>query len=491
VPLQECESDGKSGWRWGSEGKCYTGPGAKKKAIKQGLAMGEGSLSTGEQVSETIRGAASDVAQVDGKGLSWIEVMPIVENGQNGGQKFTITADDLASAADYIKSKPDRIPVDYDHPDPASGGSTRAAGWFTGNAEIRGSSLWAEVKWTPDAVNEIRDGVFRFISPEWTMQSKDEKSGLWTKFKQMIAATLTNRPYFKDMAAVTARELFDSKQLDALTAKFGEGATRLLLEAGESFNPDKIAALIADDAPSGDNQGVDVELTKLAVSLGLPEDADEAKVLAKVEENKNAAEAAEKREKEVPNSPTDYMRLLGLDETADPKHRIAAALRDKDEKILTLEQERSELKAKLEEADQLKDRVNELEARDRSRDIEVILERSVRDGRVLPAEKDKLAELFAGDVNSLRSLIATRPEGFYSDRFKVRGHGGTNNDRYVDDPEVREYIKSVKSDDPVDSDSAKLHLQALRILRDRGKNEGEYSPDEYVRAVEEARSLVY
>lgn len=39
MPLKQCSSDGKSGWKWGDQGHCYTGPGAKKKAIKQGVAI--------------------------------------------------------------------------------------------------------------------------------------------------------------------------------------------------------------------------------------------------------------------------------------------------------------------------------------------------------------------------------------------------------------------------------------------------------------------
>lgn len=39
MPLQKCSSNNKQGWRWGDKGKCYTGPGAKKKAIKQGVAI--------------------------------------------------------------------------------------------------------------------------------------------------------------------------------------------------------------------------------------------------------------------------------------------------------------------------------------------------------------------------------------------------------------------------------------------------------------------
>lgn len=36
MPLKRC---GDGGWKWGDEGKCYTGPDGKKKAIKQGVAI--------------------------------------------------------------------------------------------------------------------------------------------------------------------------------------------------------------------------------------------------------------------------------------------------------------------------------------------------------------------------------------------------------------------------------------------------------------------
>lgn len=39
MPLHKCSSGGKSGWKFGKSGKCYTGPGAKKKALKQGVAI--------------------------------------------------------------------------------------------------------------------------------------------------------------------------------------------------------------------------------------------------------------------------------------------------------------------------------------------------------------------------------------------------------------------------------------------------------------------
>lgn len=39
MPLKKCQSDGKSGYKWGDSGKCYTGKNSKKNAIKQGVAI--------------------------------------------------------------------------------------------------------------------------------------------------------------------------------------------------------------------------------------------------------------------------------------------------------------------------------------------------------------------------------------------------------------------------------------------------------------------
>ena len=39
MPVQPCQSGGKSGWKWGKNGKCYTGKGAKARAARQGRAV--------------------------------------------------------------------------------------------------------------------------------------------------------------------------------------------------------------------------------------------------------------------------------------------------------------------------------------------------------------------------------------------------------------------------------------------------------------------
>lgn len=39
MPIQQCTKDGKQGWKWGEQGKCYVGPNAKSLAKKQGQAI--------------------------------------------------------------------------------------------------------------------------------------------------------------------------------------------------------------------------------------------------------------------------------------------------------------------------------------------------------------------------------------------------------------------------------------------------------------------
>lgn len=39
MPIQKCKKKGKTGYKYGESGKCYTGKKDKIKAIKQGLAI--------------------------------------------------------------------------------------------------------------------------------------------------------------------------------------------------------------------------------------------------------------------------------------------------------------------------------------------------------------------------------------------------------------------------------------------------------------------
>lgn len=67
MPIKRCQENGKEGYKWGDEGKCYVGPNAKQDAIKQGIAI------EGDKFAETYSDypkAASENAKI---ALRWAE----------------------------------------------------------------------------------------------------------------------------------------------------------------------------------------------------------------------------------------------------------------------------------------------------------------------------------------------------------------------------------------------------------------------------------
>lgn len=201
----------------------------REEALRQVAALYANEGEAMSQAAVRLEGSSTLAANDIGEGgLQLVHVMPSVEKARNGAWYFTITREDLATYAEFIRANPDRIPVDYDHQGASErGGSTRAAGWYTGRAEVREDGLWAEVRWTPRAQQEIRDGEFRFLSPEFTFAKRDEKSGLMTKAKELLASTLTNRPFFRQLNPVTADEV------DEVTLSFGQEVADLLTSEEE------------------------------------------------------------------------------------------------------------------------------------------------------------------------------------------------------------------------------------------------------------------
>lgn len=86
------------------------------------------------------------------------------------------------------------VPLDYDHePGPAPG-------WITG-LRAEGDSLVAEVELTPRGRQQVRDGEYRFFSPEWSEDWQDPATGA-RHGPTLLAGALTNRPFFRGMQPV-------------------------------------------------------------------------------------------------------------------------------------------------------------------------------------------------------------------------------------------------------------------------------------------------
>ena len=64
MPLKRCSSESQVGWKWGDEGTCYTGPNAKKEAIKQGVAIEGPEKFSQKAIEQNISLDTKDVAAV-------------------------------------------------------------------------------------------------------------------------------------------------------------------------------------------------------------------------------------------------------------------------------------------------------------------------------------------------------------------------------------------------------------------------------------------
>jgi phage I-like protein len=477
-------------------------------------------------------------AQIEDGGEQWIEVIPAVEEDRNGPFFFTITSDDLRTYAASIQEQPGLIPVDYDH---AMTTGTVAAGWFTGETEIVAAdtmnpagdtqtheSLWARVKWTPRAMQEIRDGLYKRLSPEFTFVNRDAKTGLLTKAKQIVASTLTNRPHFKQLAAVGAEGdvVWDTESgyqsiRDDLSAALNPGPnnwrycvidvdvanSRALVEDTQEektyvmpYSQDADGE--AQPAPSSDwieaeqewvsaareaeerqtkggssaaKEGEEMsDLKALASALGLAEDATEEQIIA-------AAKAA--KEKATPRKPDAALaavrEALGLDENAEEAAVIVAARAASEAAVRldTADDELETLRGADAERNELKKRVKALEDERLAEKTKRILTEAIREGQVLPAEKAVLAKQFAGNPDGLLEIVATRPKR----QFSAIGVGGGDGNDSESVRSVRQKFDS-KEADGVDTESAVLHARAEQILTEQGKRV--YTDLEYAEALE-------
>lgn len=424
-------------------------------------------------------------------GLQWIEVMPTREKARNGRWYFTVTREDLETYAQSIRdSTGDPIPVDYDH-EGDEGGSTRAAGWFTGQAEVRdidgGARLFAQVRWTPRAAREIQDGEYRRISPVFSFHDRDEKTGLMTRAKAIIAATLTNRPFFRELAPVASSVVWapdegwqqlqqrlyaalnpgglgegrfwvmDVAAGKALVQEYstnttwvaeftvqGDGTVEVAArdewtEAVQEWVEAARSAIATNTArrPFKQTTSKETEMDPkvIAAALGLPEDADEQTIVAA------AAEARAKAEKAVAPENTD---------------RVAA-----------LEQELADEKTKRVESER-----------------QAMLARAVDEGRVTPAQAETFSKTFGENLDGLRDVLATFEAGTTTPA--AAGVGG-DTPPAPDQAKAREQAVAglrAKTDE-VDTGSLDLHVTAEALLRQDGKTE--YTAEEYVQAVERAK----
>jgi len=143
--------------------------------------------------------------KLDERGNSWIQAMRVGEYQHPRHGKLQFTLDRLMRFAESVKTKirgiePD---IDYDHKmDPARG--HEAAGWVR-DAKVEGDALYLLVDWTKTAAEKIKEGAYRYFSPEFQDTWTDAAGKVHRDV--LFGGGITNRPFLKDLLPLNLSEL--------------------------------------------------------------------------------------------------------------------------------------------------------------------------------------------------------------------------------------------------------------------------------------------
>lgn len=233
---------------------------------------------------------ASLPTEVEDGTTTWVQVMKSGAFSDPRYGEFDIDASLMDSMVANFDRLSRAVPFDYDHSF-AKSGDSRAAGWIR-SLQRRGSAkaatLWAEVMFTRAAVDAVKSGEYRYVSPEFTRNYVDETGT--EQGPALLAVGLTNRPFLEGMAEV------------ALSTG---GAVYLHTKEIPTVDPKQLAQM-----------------------LGLPADTPESVILAKAAEFKQLAERAPAAD-QVVLSAEDHRILLDAKAKADADAQAArVALRD-------------------------------------------------------------------------------------------------------------------------------------------------------------------
>lgn len=140
--------------------------------------------------------------------VSDIQVFPVGKFASHHQQKegFEITPEMIQKFVSNfyggVGTTDGTLPVYVTHDDSTD---RPAAGWVIDLIDRGMKGLWATVKWNKLGLEQIRNELYKYISPEWSWEYTDPRSG--EKYENVLfAPALVNEPYFNSMSAVTASE---------------------------------------------------------------------------------------------------------------------------------------------------------------------------------------------------------------------------------------------------------------------------------------------
>lgn len=275
--------------------------------------------------------------------------------GRDGRGPWRVADPQAVIAASRLLAAGADLVIDYDHQSDfaavsGTGGRAPAAGWITGLSMAPDGGIRARVSWTPAARRAIAAREYRFLSPVFAHDAAG-------RVIRLLRAGLTNTPNL----ALPA--------LNKEMHRMDEPLVAPLPYAGPA------------PAPEGTEGGSLAD--RLAALFGLPVPSPEQAILDRAE-----------RLAARPDPLRLVRELLGLPADATPD-LVAAVLAEQTGRAAALEDRITTLQSQLH--GMLRHRVED--------DVD----RLIAEGRALPAERDAMISLAAGQPHYFQAIARSRP----------------------------------------------------------------------------------
>jgi phage I-like protein len=200
--------------------------------------------------------------------VSEIQLFKFGEFDHWSGSEFAVDADfceQVIANFERMKAnaKDDKfLPMDYNHGSLAYGPEeAKASGWILELSQ-KDDGLYAKVEWTVNAAEYIKNGEYRYISPEFADEYQNEY-GESFEGAVLLAAALTNRPFLKGMAPATLSDKNKNRKGEE-SMNLKESIAKALGLSGEVDDKQILSALTKVSAP----------LVEARQALGLSEGDD-------------------------------------------------------------------------------------------------------------------------------------------------------------------------------------------------------------------------
>lgn len=232
-------------------------------------------------------------ADENGKLPTQIKVMPVGDwnTSTSDFMRMQITTNHISQmVANFRANVRKLVPIDVDH----DGG--KAAGWITDLKDMGVDGLHAVVEWTKLGEELLKDKIYRLFSPEWSFDYADPEHGS-AHGAVLIAGSLTNRPFFKELpvlvaadgTAKTGSDLTNDKTIMILLAedkKTNMNVTDILAKAKADRTPEEVAFLDANKTEFTEEQTAQLEAENKPETPETPETPEVPVTPATPEPNK-------------------------------------------------------------------------------------------------------------------------------------------------------------------------------------------------------------